>query len=607
MAEYISQKICDMIDDIESGKLVLPAMQRNFVWSENKVCDLFDSIIRDYPIGTFLFWEVTPDIVRKYAFNTFITEYNEQISNIQRGNRVVNPNRSEYVGVLDGQQRITSIYVGLKGKYRTKRKGKRRTSEDAYVDRYLCLNILNQSIEDGHYQFAFQPVDKIDRYFIPDDIEETEEYWVKVGDVFNNNFDPSDYMDLTVDPNNALNPTVRRTARKMLEKMKTAFYEKNVVSYYPAKNQSLLQVVDIFVRVNSGGEKLSASDLMLSVATGSQTDEDIHIKLQNAIEKISSATSSTDDTGFVADKELILTAGLLFTNASSLSLKKAENYEQHRISEILSHWDDIVDALFNAARYIERIGFIGRKLTSKNLILPIAYYLYKNNLNDAHRSSSSVRAIKDRVLIRQWLLRAMINSIFRDGIGATLISIRNIIDRSKHDYFPLDDLMAASSKRSLKITGDTIDDILQYRYGDGRILPLLCELQKAPADRIYHIDHIWAQALMKSKKEVRKLAPVLTDTQRESFRLNCDYLANLQLLEPTQNQEKNDRLFDEWSGTVHPDATDRYYTDNCIPNVSFDFDNFTEFFDERSKLLKKRIEESFPADFDAIISRYHLT
>ena len=179
-------------------------------------------------------------------------------------------------------------------------------------------------------------------------------------------------------------------------------------------------MVDIFVRVNSSGQKLDSSDLMLSVATGEQGDVDIHVRIQDAVEEINNVPVKIEN-GFKVDKELLLTAGLLFTGAESLSLKNSSNYTSARMNEVFKdHWDAIIDALKCAVDYIEYLGFVGKKL-SRNSILPVAYYFYRNQISMSHKNSSSKRACCDRIFIRQWLLRAMINGIFSDGTGATLL------------------------------------------------------------------------------------------------------------------------------------------------------------------------------------------
>ena len=608
MAAYSFETIFKLIEDIDSKKVILPAMQRNFVWSEEKICKLFDSLMRDYPIGTFLFWNIKKNTVKDYVFNEFISNYNEKNRDIQRGKRI-QATRDEYISVLDGQQRITSLYIGIKGEYITHIKGRRRDLESSYVKRYLSINILHTPDEDNLYSIKFIEKENIGH---PIENEETnkQEFWVKIADIFSPAFDGADYFESIEGeyfPDNVLDLRIRSRARKMLVTLHSALFEKNNVNFYPAEDIDLFQVVDIFVRVNSGGQKLSAPDLMLSIATGQDGNEDIQVKMQDALDKIASATNSLD-TGFQADKELILIAGLLFTGAASLSLQKKENYSRDTIKKIMDNWDAIIDSIYVASRYIDFLGFNGLKLTSKNLILPVAYYFYKNSLDDTYKNKTTKLAQKDRIFIRQWLLRAMINSIFRDGTGTTLKRIRDVIDANRQKTFPLKKLIDtfADTKRSLIITDDTIDEMFRYQYGDSRIAPLFLEISKGGSSTIYDIDHIWPKSKLLSKKELDRLLPDLSDVKKDEFKKNCHYLANLELLPHQCNIEKGDQLFDEWLCSAYSSSDEHYFSDNCIPQTNHNFEDFIEFLTSRKKLLKKKIKEALPKDFNDIITRYGL-
>ena len=123
MAEYLSDTISNLIEKIEEQKIILPAMQRNFVWPEEKIYHLFDSLMHDYPIGTFLFWSIKKDVLNQYAFNQFIRDVDDSKGKLQRG-KVAENLLSEYIAVLDGQQRITSILIGVAGRWKTHEKTK---------------------------------------------------------------------------------------------------------------------------------------------------------------------------------------------------------------------------------------------------------------------------------------------------------------------------------------------------------------------------------------------------------------------------------------------------------------------------------------------------
>lgn len=607
MAEYTPKTIYELIQEIEAGRVVLPAMQRNFVWSEDKICQLFESIMRDYPIGTFLFWMIDRDLFDKYVFNTFIKDYDEQLGKMQRG-KPATADFSDYTAVLDGQQRITSLYMGVKGKYRTHLKGRPWDKPESYIDRFLCIDVMFIPGPEEEYRFAFVPADKIGSYQVGEN--GNNEYWIKVSQVFeeSDSSNMADIIDDIPDDSSIFPLDKRKSARKTLSTLYKGLRIIQNVNYYSAKERSLPDVVDIFVRVNSGGQKLDSSDLMLSVAAGEQGDTDIHVRIQDAVVEINNVPVKIDD-GFKVDKELLLTAGLLFTGAESLSLKNSENYTSARMNEIFKdHWDGIIDALKCAVDYIEYLGFVGKKL-SRNSILPIAYYFYKNQISVSHRNSSSKRAVCDRVFIRQWLLRAMLNGVFSDGTGATLLAIRRVLDRTTKQHFPLEDLMKAEIKKSLNIEDDQIDDIIGIKYGDPRIVPIFNELEHVASRPNDQVDHIWARAILSSKKAIKKLYPSISDDMLEDYKNKLNRLANLQLLDAVVNNEKGDTPYDEWVVAKYPDqqSMDLYSQSHFIPSgVSLGFEDIGKFMQARENLLKTKIKEAFPSDFDLIVSRYLL-
>lgn len=607
MAEYTPKTIYELIKEIDDGRIILPAMQRNFVWSEDKICSLFESIMRDYPIGTFLFWMINENIFKKYVFNEFIRDYDEELGKMQRGKRAT-ASFSDYTAVLDGQQRITSLYIGVKGKYRTHIKGKPWDKPESYVDRYLCVDILFTPGEEGEYKFAFLPKEKIECF--EKDEDGKIEYWIKVSKVFEEDdvANMADIVDEIPEDNSIFPLNLRKEARKTLTRLYKGLKIVQNVNFYSTKNKSLTDVVDIFVRVNSGGQKLSSSDLMLSVAAGEQGDVDIHVRIQEAIEEVNNVPIKIEE-GFKVDKELLLTAGLLFTGADSLSLKHKNNYSSSRMNEVFKdHWDAIIDALKTAVDYIEYLGFIGKKL-SRNSILPVAYYFYKNQISLSHKSSASKRACCDRIFIRQWLLRAMINGVFSDGTGNTLIAIRRIIDKTSKSHFPLEDLMQAQIKRTLKIEEEQIEEILDIRYGDARLIPLFNELEHVASRPNDQIDHIWARAILSSKKAIKKQYPSITEDLIAQYKVQLNRLANLQVLDSVANNEKSNTPFSEWINVKYPNdfELNLYKQEHFIPqDISLEFSDFLQFVKERERLLKEQIKKAFPTDFNELVDRYLL-
>jgi len=122
--EYIDISIAKLIWKISRRDLVLPSLQRKYVWSHQQICQLFDSIMQDYPIGTFMFWKIgnrsTNDkmLRKKLMFYEFLRDYNknEDLGSGIEFKPAISV-KGPITNVIDGQQRITSLLIGLTGSY----------------------------------------------------------------------------------------------------------------------------------------------------------------------------------------------------------------------------------------------------------------------------------------------------------------------------------------------------------------------------------------------------------------------------------------------------------------------------------------------------------
>ena len=107
--------IAETLRRIQKGDLILPAIQREYVLKPRQVIGLFDSIMRGYPIGGLLSWKVEPETVKRFRFYGFLREYNE-FDNRHNPTLDIAPGQA-VTAILDGQQRLTSLNVGLRGSY----------------------------------------------------------------------------------------------------------------------------------------------------------------------------------------------------------------------------------------------------------------------------------------------------------------------------------------------------------------------------------------------------------------------------------------------------------------------------------------------------------
>ena len=111
------------MENIYSNKYLIPSFQREYVWDKKKIAELFSSIMSDYPISTMLFWEINSEDGKN------LCEFYQFLKKFKKGdkNNNLEPNvasKSEFIAIIDGQQRLTSLYLALRGQYYFGNKGK---------------------------------------------------------------------------------------------------------------------------------------------------------------------------------------------------------------------------------------------------------------------------------------------------------------------------------------------------------------------------------------------------------------------------------------------------------------------------------------------------
>ena len=97
--------VIGLLNQIRNDEIVLPAIQRDFVWEEDKIAKLLDSILRGYPVGIALLWETYHSL----QYRTFIKDYRPGTLATFKDNETGKRLRV----VLDGQQRLQSLYIAL--------------------------------------------------------------------------------------------------------------------------------------------------------------------------------------------------------------------------------------------------------------------------------------------------------------------------------------------------------------------------------------------------------------------------------------------------------------------------------------------------------------
>lgn len=576
--------ISTVIKNIDSKTYLLPSIQREFVWSTKQIEKLFDSIMMDYPINSFLFWKVPKDKANEFKFYEFLRNYHQKDG---RHNPKADTNGSDdIIAILDGQQRMTSLYIGLKGTYAYKRSYKRWDNPQAYPKRKLYLNLLTANEEtDSTYKFLFLTDAEVkEANSAVDANEQAVDFWFPVGEILNfkQEYEVNTYLiknKLTShsDPNKAM------FANEALFKLFTAIHRKETISYYLEESTELDKVLSIFIRVNSGGTPLSYSDLLLSFATAQWQDKDARESINEIVDELNEIGR-----GFNLTKDMVLKTCLVLGDFPDIAYK-VDNFNNTNMLVIEQKWDDITTSLRLAVELIASFGFSRENIQSNSALIPIAYYI--QTIGNASNFVDSSAYEEDRKKIKKWFIASQLLHAFSSAPDGFLKPLREIILKNPggFPYQQIDEKFKGTN-RDISFSDDSINNLLYTKCGSGDILLVMSILYPwADLKNHFHIDHMFPKSLF-TRKRIQKLG--VPDNQADFYIDNVNYIGNLQLLEELPNKEKNNTEFKTWLEQNYADADKlkAYREKHYIPDVGVEFTNFEEFFLEREKLLVKALK-----------------
>ncbi|MSQ15269.1 MAG: DUF262 domain-containing protein, partial [Dehalococcoidia bacterium] len=545
---YENKSIADVVNRINQ-RYFLPAIQREFVWSPEQITTLFDSIMRDYPISSFLFWGVRPENRDRWDIYEFVSHGRQGGTHNQLANVA---GVDELTLVLDGQQRLPSLLIGLRGFYSSKKKYARWNDEDAYVVRKLYLNLLQDPSrerleeDDLYYGFAFHSD-------IPSSSLDT--FWIPVGRILEWDSDQKFY-DLRSRLRGELrelhpNATLAQADvfDNNLDRLYRAVCKDQFISYYLEQGQDYDRVLDIFVRANLGGTKLSKSDLLLSMVTlrwKINAKDAIHSFVNHLNGQLSRFNNF--DTDFIMKACLVLT---------DLPVRyRVDNFTNTNLAKIEQKWPELKKYIEAAVNMANRSGIDRDTLTSVNALIPIAYFCLKAQDSLV---TESVYDARNREAIRKWLLSVLFNNVFGGSTDTILAYIRTELESITHrSEFPLDRLARLLAERGRPITFDeaTINGILDTDYGERLYFAALSMLYEDRPWGNLHIDHILPQDLFSSESLSNLGIPT---EKRKTFAQISDRIGNLELLTDTENQEKSNQDFATWVSTRDTNFKSRHF------------------------------------------------
>ena len=579
MAYETPLTIAEVMQDISTNKYVLPSIQREYVWDTDQIETLFDSLMQDYPIGAFLFWEIDKSRLLDYDFYEFLRNYHEKTGT---HNKKVDLKGSDGVtAVLDGQQRLTSIYIGLKGSYAYRLKYKQKKNDNAYPTRYLYLNLLEDAKDESN---------KYDFRFLTDDEYKgmTEGYWYKVGDILTMT-QPGETSQYVLD-HIAFAGTYTKDqtmhANNTLQKLYNVVHTDKTLSYYKEKATELDKVLNIFIRVNSGGTVLTYSDLLLSIASAQWENHDAREEITEFVEEVNAIGG-----GFRINKDFVLKTALVLTDFTDIAFK-VDNFNKPNMMKIEANWDNIKRAIKQSVNLVSSFGYTGETLSSNNALIPIAYYLLTIGMPENFVESGTTRDNKAK--IKKWLIMALLKKAFSGQPDNVIRPIRDIIRENGTGDFPISQIIDKfkGTNKSILFTEDDIEEyLLKLKYGKSETLSTLMLIYPSlDFSNKFHEDHMYPKSKFR-KSYLRKMG--VPEEKLDEYLDTVNDISNLQLLPAQLNEEKLNTDFDVWFNAEQPTETDKiqYRKIHYLPEMEYTYPVFLEFVTQRKELLKNKLRE----------------
>ncbi len=536
----------------EEGGFWLPNIQRPFVWTEDQICRLFDSILREYPISTLLIWKTTSQLRRRKFIDNWKASLATRLSMFY-----VPPNEKKKCLVLDGQQRLQSLYIGLCG---------------SYEGRELCFDITSGEVaapDDVKYKFAFLPADKVGKF-----------PWLKFKDlVFTSKKNHQIANDLEKDLGRSFTDDERDKVDEHLNLIDRAFKMDEAVSYQELDsidNPELYgedDVVEIFIRANSGGTKLGKSDLLFSLLAS--TWDEANDQMEGILEDLNRH-------GFAFQRDFVLKTCLTLLGMGARY--EVDKFRKPGVrDDIEKNWQAIGDAIRDVLDFVRGKTFIkcDKAIPSYLALIPLIYARY--------HYPEAWKAARD---VDSYLLRSLLAGAF-SGTPDQLIDdcVARIREHKAFDAKELFGVMRTRG-RSLELTperfwamgygSDTVHLLFNLWYREFNYTP-------AYESNLPQVDHIFPQSLL---RKVKKENP-------ENGKLNLlrypqaarDQLANCMLLTEKENGAggKSDTPPAEW----FKDKPKEYLAMHLIPDDPelWELERFEDFVAARRELIKAKFAD----------------
>ncbi|MBS7577691.1 MULTISPECIES: DUF262 domain-containing protein [unclassified Enterococcus] len=557
MSKLVDESITiyEALKNIEQGKYVMPAFQRQYVWSMEQIEKLWDSILLDYPISTFLFWHVdNSNILHDTYFCSFLSDVTfDSRKQSDSPNYDLTSIDTYYTdtAILDGQQRFTSLYLSLMGQAGIRKKYARKNAEKTLSELLIELNKNKVETNEEEYnskKFDVKFTDKIGR------ISPTQ---FKMRDILKEEFQNKESREAEIEKNISNVPLdSKEYARNILTKLCSKIYEEKLIRYTEIYEMNQDDALEMFVRFNSGGRPLRKSEITMSIleAYWPSAREQFGKTLVRSYENFG--------TDFIIRTALMLYGDVIKSNIT------------REIAESLKNdWNKFKQTLVDLEELLNEMKLdVTRYSSGWNVLLPIIYYIYYTQEYKENKKA-----------IKAYLIRAIVFTYFQSGTTAKLQQMKTNINEFNYEIT----MEMLDQMNELRVTDGKIEDILNEEKGSrvaGEVLYYL-GLDWTNKHFKYELDHLHPFARFDTNKP-----PQVTIEKWKLWRGMRNRLPNLHLLEGRSNASKSDMRLIDYYNDMNEVQKQAFMEQATIPkDVSLDFEDFDVFYEKRKEVLSKHI------------------
>lgn len=358
-----------LINDIEKGSIKIPQFQRDFVWKKKESAKLLDSIIKGYPIGTFIIWK-TKERLRS-------------IKNVGEINFPETPSGDLVNYVLDGQQRMTSLYCAIKG--------------------IKIKNKINEIIDYSEIYVDLEALEDEEIVVIDVELEKKSQY-IKLVELLEGGLSLAKKYD--------------EKYHKKLEDYANRFktYSFSLIT----NNEIPIEVAtEIFTRINIGGKSLSVFEIMVAKTFNSEKNFDLSEKYKKFMEKMSSINYDT-----IPDSTILQSVAICMVKECSKNQILKLNKDK-----FIEIWDEVVEAIENTIehfRHFYRIP-VSQLLPYDGLIIPFTYFFFKHK---------ALPSLEQQKYLQDYFWRTVLNSRFSSSLESKVAQDIKKIDAILKNELP---------------------------------------------------------------------------------------------------------------------------------------------------------------------------